>query len=510
MLGILWLFSILCFIFGDLQDQVPLLSSFELVNLKSCPFPVPKNIEPCSCKVDEKHEILLICNLDQDMDAELLHRLSNAFACKKEVHLFDINLNGHRWMTDFSPELLGQFKLTKFHLSNFAFIAGDILAGAFNGSLFSLTEFHIETSEEGSNHWNRGVIETGAFSKLQALNKVSLGNSFGKLNTKAFFELPSLQQLTVDNQSISAIESEALYDLPGLKVLNLSNQSITSLPPRAFSNLPNLTELNLSLNMIKQVQDNTFYNLPSLINLDLSKNTKLCHIGNMFSHLRNPNLVVNLAENNVKVLLEDSFKPFIETVTENNGKGHIDMALTPMQCACDVKWLVTSNFEWTGIIQNSSCNDGSTLEEVDGALLEMLCPPENCPGYDAGYGEMYQPISSGENSGILASPGFPRNYPNSIYETYEITAAYGPIDISFSHFDTEPDYDIVNIHDRDGTVLLEYASGSSIPRNIKSKTKNVIVEFTTDSEVALTGWKLKWEGQEVLHARKNQLCECCD
>ena len=215
-----WLFLILSFgVAASITiDQDNLLPSSEVANLKTCPFPRPQNIEPCSCKVDEKLQILLICNIDQDMGEELLQRLIKAFACKKEVHLFDIDLNGHSWVTNFSSESLGQFEIAHFHLSNCNSIVGDIQAGAFNGSSYTLKTFHIEpTPNEKSN----GVVEKNAFSKLQTLSKVSLGNSFRTIQTKAFFDLPSFQQLTVDGRSISRIETEAFDDLPMLKVLDL-------------------------------------------------------------------------------------------------------------------------------------------------------------------------------------------------------------------------------------------------------------------------------------------------
>ena len=159
----------------------------ELYRLKTCPFPTPQNIEPCSCKVDEKFQVLLTCKMNQDMDEKFLQRLTNAFGCKKEVHLFHVNLNGHNWMIDFSPELFGEFKMSHFHLSDCTSIVGDIQAGAFNGSLDSLKTFQIEGSFRGENR--TGVVKTGAFANLQALSKISLGNRFGSIETEAFESL---------------------------------------------------------------------------------------------------------------------------------------------------------------------------------------------------------------------------------------------------------------------------------------------------------------------------------
>ena len=148
-----------------------------------------------------------------------------------------------------------------------------------------------------------------------------------------------------------------------LKTLDLSNKGIISLLSRAFSNLSSLTELNLSSNGLENIKNDTFYNLPSLINLDLSSN-RITKIGSMFSYSRNPNLVVNLNGNQVNILSEDSFKPFVETVTKNNGNGYITMSHNPLECACDVKWMANFDLGWTSIIRESSCYDGVKLEEV--------------------------------------------------------------------------------------------------------------------------------------------------
>jgi len=491
MLEKVWIFTIF-----SLPFVLSLQTSFE----KTCPYPMPKTIEPCLCKVNEKFQIFLTCNINQDMDRKLFQKLIDAFAFNKEVHMFDINLNDQAWKIDFSPELLGQFKISYFKLSNFGKMEGDIQAGVFNRSSFSLKEFHIDSYGYGYK-----TVETGAFSKLQNLKKVSLGKPFRTIKTKAFYDLPNFQQLEVKRGAISDIEPKAFEDLPKLKTLDFSHQSIWSLSSKSFYNLPNLTELNLSSNNIRKIEANTFDNLPSLLNLDLSKNSRLCNIGNLFSQLQNPNLVVNLAENNINILVQDAFKLFMETVSANNGKGYINMSKNPLQCGCDVKWLANSSLDWAGMFQNMSCHDGIKLLEVDFSLHEKLCPPENYPGYDSGYGQMYQHLPKTKDSGILTSPGFPIGYSNWLTEKSEIKAVNGPIDISFSHFETA-ETDFVSITDGDGTVLLK-ASGNRIPRNMTSNTDKVVVEFQTKTKDS-KGWQMIWQGQGHVND-EHQLCECC-
>ena len=121
-----------------------------------------------------------------------------------------------------------------------------------------------------------------------------------------------------------------------------------------------------------------------------------------------------------------------------------------------------------------------------------------------GYGQMSGNVHKSDGfDGVLSSPGFPEYYENHLHKTYEITASRGPIEISFSDFNTEPEHDYVSITDGDGTVLLNKASGKAIPENLKSKTKKIVVLFHTDKDTLKTGWKLNWQVRQGF-------CECCD
>ena len=179
------LFLFVAFGFG--QDQETFLSPSLHDNMKTCPFPMADDIYPCTCKLNDHLQVFLSCNINQDMDSILLKRLNAAFACKKDIHVFDVNLNWHNWDTDFSPKLLGQFKISYFNIFNFSSINGDIKDGAFNGSSFSLTEFNIATSEKES---TKRVVESGAFSKIQTLKKVSLFWNYKKQSLLLSSQLP--------------------------------------------------------------------------------------------------------------------------------------------------------------------------------------------------------------------------------------------------------------------------------------------------------------------------------
>ena len=54
----------------------------------------------------------------------------------------------------------------------------------------------------------------------------------------------------------------------------------------------------------------------------------------------------------MKYLLESSFKPFIET---RKGAGYVDLSGNLLECGCNMRWLLSSNFQWSDILRNTMC-----------------------------------------------------------------------------------------------------------------------------------------------------------
>ena len=99
-------------------------------------------------------------------------------------------------------------------------------------------------------------------------------------------------------------------------------------------------------------------------------------------------------------------------------------------------------------------------------------------------------------SGEMASPNFPRNYPNDLHERKTIKVAKGNvINIHFTDFELEsPDqFDYVELTDGDGTFLGRFGgkeySGEGV---IASVTETVHVLFHTDGSYTKSGWRLEW------------------
>ncbi|XP_035678401.1 leucine-rich repeat-containing protein 15-like [Branchiostoma floridae] len=87
-----------------------------------------------------------------------------------------------------------------------------------------------------------------------------------------FAGLPSLVNLTADENAISTIEPGSFNGLHNLKVLNIANNKVSKLPPGLFNGTQNLTTFNAVNNEIKAVPVGLFTRHPSLATVHLSHN----------------------------------------------------------------------------------------------------------------------------------------------------------------------------------------------------------------------------------------------
>ena len=99
-------------------------------------------------------------------------------------------------------------------------------------------------------------------------------------------------------------------------------------------------------------------------------------------------------------------------------------------------------------------------------------------------------------SGVLTSPNYPALYPNNHESTQIIEVAEGKtIRFKWTHFDTEPDYDFVQLVDENGDDLTPKIWGNSLDHSGSSNSNIMFVRFHTDGDTQRTGWRLEWNEQ---------------
>ena len=271
-------------------------SSPGLDNMNYCPFPRPEDIQPCVCKENNQFQVFLLCDIKHDMDDRLFRRLSEEFGCTKDIHAFNINMNGYSWSANLSQQFLGQFQLSSFSLTNFSFFEANIEAGAFSGSAETLTEIEIE-------------------SKLD------------------------------EDDDRRKYPEKFIYPSSGDGIIVKSG---------AFSNLMMLNSISMDGNL-RRIEEDAFVNLPKLTKINLSNNKNLLNFGNIFENVKNTNLVVDLSGIMLEQLSEKTFKPFLDTVIAGNGRGYIDLAGNPLECGCDIVWFLAQYADHPSLLRNTAC-----------------------------------------------------------------------------------------------------------------------------------------------------------
>jgi len=360
-----------------------------------------------------------------------------------------------------------------------ASFSGNIVSGAFNKSRMTLDQFIMENSVDGS-HNNK--IEAGAFHE-NPIRIIQLGNNFNVIKSGAFKALPNVEEIRFSPKTLRSVESEAFDNLPKVTNLDLSNQYLLELPLNVFKNLPNLTEIDLSSNHITHLKNSIFYNVPKLLILNLRDN-QICSIGNFLEHLNNPNLILNLSNNKLKYLVEDSFKPYLEN---KKNKGYIDITENEFKCSCDLKWLLTTNYQWRDILVNGTCQNGKTLDQVNLSLLENMCPSESCSGYNSQTG--WPSLTD-----VITSPNYPNPYPANYPYSKTITLKYvePSFKLRFTNFSTER-YDRLSIWDDNQYYWIENYAGNELPTPSERifKSTKVHISFRFDGSLEDSGWRIE-------------------
>uniref|UniRef100_UPI00398E744F leucine-rich repeat LGI family member 2a n=1 Tax=Pristiophorus japonicus TaxID=55135 RepID=UPI00398E744F len=109
------------------------------------------------------------------------------------------------------------------------------------------------------------------------LTSLSLVNgSYREITEGMFSNLPFLQLLLLNSNSIMSIKDDAFAGLPHLEYLFIESNKIESISRHAFRGLRDLIHLSLANNGIRSLPRDIFIDLDSLIELDLRGNELQC------------------------------------------------------------------------------------------------------------------------------------------------------------------------------------------------------------------------------------------
>ncbi|XP_071389512.1 leucine-rich repeat, immunoglobulin-like domain and transmembrane domain-containing protein 2 [Centroberyx affinis] len=161
-----------------------------------------------------------------------------------------------------------------------------------------MTKIRIEKS-----HFTE--IPQGAFSKTPALENLWLNfNDITVINSKGLEGLGNLTELRLQGNKLRSVPWTAFEDTPALKILDLKHNQLDVLPEHALKYLPGLTYLDLSFNRLTVISKEVFLNWPLYQKLQSGEEREATGFG--------PNVVLALHDN--AWLCDCRLKGFVEFV----------------------------------------------------------------------------------------------------------------------------------------------------------------------------------------------------
>lgn len=162
-----------------------------------------------------------------------------------------------------------------------------------------LTKIRIEKS-----HFTE--IPKGAFSEIPFLENLWLNfNEITLINSRGLEGLGNLTELRLQGNKLRSVPWTAFEDAPALKILDLKHNQLDVLPEHALKFLPGLTYLDLSFNRLTVVSKEVFLNWPLYQKLQkLEEERDASELG--------PNIVLALHDN--AWLCDCRLKGFVEFV----------------------------------------------------------------------------------------------------------------------------------------------------------------------------------------------------
>ena len=181
--------------------------------------------------------------------------------------------------------------------------------------------------------------------------------------------MESMKFLLLETLKLSNPTPDTLPSMPILQVLEMDTKYVNLLPAGIVDKYPMLEEFWLSNGDLETVEPSFFKRMSSSKIIHMNNN----RINSIDLTGLNPHTEVNLERNAITQLTEQNFRPFVESVLSTSASGKIKLMNNPLECSCDVKWLV-SDLKGAHVFESAVCADGTRLADVDPEAINAQCP----------------------------------------------------------------------------------------------------------------------------------------
>ncbi|XP_042862878.1 oplophorus-luciferin 2-monooxygenase non-catalytic subunit-like [Penaeus japonicus] len=183
----------------------------------------------------------------------------------------------------------------------------------------------------------------------------------------------TLKDFNIDNNLNLKFEVDVFKNVPNLQSISMSNISLTDLPPGLFAMQRNLSTLTLNDNQLTELVENAIVPMNRRLN-------ELSLVGNHISQVTHDaihgladNSRASFANNEIKTLEKSIWQGIFSQVAE---KGIIDLKDNPLECGCDLKWLVVDNVDdyMHLLSRESACTSGEFVSDLNPDYFNKFCP----------------------------------------------------------------------------------------------------------------------------------------
>lgn len=321
------------------------------------PCPNATDIAPCVCYQDLIDRLILEC-YEIESEEQLETIFQQNFPVKEFYNLF----------LDMSPFLRT--------------LGGSV----FNGVSFVVVELYRSGIEV--------INEYALADSLETLESLYIKESLVHESTFPFFTFSSYSKLTVLNVFTSELTGIPSLSSSSVENIGITDAAITEIDAGTFQGLPSVTNINLEKNEIEVLEAGAFTGLPTLKSINLSEN-KLTTLeagtfeitdnavsiyvwNNEITFIEPGTFVLPPTNESLTVFLDlgSNQLPILDEVVFAEVFPVLDflfIAGNPLECGCDIAWLVL-NRDWMGKIGNTAeCVDGVRLVDLDPAEFEANC-----------------------------------------------------------------------------------------------------------------------------------------
>jgi len=344
----------------------------------TCPYPPASSILPCEC-LAEPHtfRIYLYCRWtmgqNNTADSEAFQGVMDQFDTYNQIYVmqmtcdncWDFELDGL-----FHENTTGKFEMQYFTVEDFEpttlgvehQFSGRALETSRASLLYAkLTPFHYFTPDL---HFLSGMVALEQL-YLQHLDSDLLG-------LPDWGTLTNLRFLSLLDGNFGSLSSSTFSGLELLSTLFLDRCQISSLGEATFSSLPALTHLSLSHNNFTKVPSGTFNGTSSLLLVNLGE-SGIEEVEDSFDGA-STDIQILLQGNFIRTLPEVTWRPLTERILHTPlAQGQVDLYGNPLDCGCDVKWLIV-DLGAPEVFVNARCANGDNLLDLDPEILEFFCP----------------------------------------------------------------------------------------------------------------------------------------